>query len=107
MFRFSYETRLRMFHQFLTQCNGLSIFFDQSPQRLMYHGSGAQSVNIMVRAVIAHAESGETFELTPRISIPADHKSLGLLGSLCLKELGIRDFCRRDGRWRYILVTST
>ena len=70
----------------------------------MFLNSGAQSVDLLVRSVVAHAENGETFELTPHIALPANHSALGILGALSLRDIGLRQFLRRDGRWRYILI---
>ena len=46
------------------------------------------------------------FWVTPSFCLPSSQKALGLLGALQLKQICLRNFCRRDGRWRFINVTD-
>ena len=73
---------------------------------MMFTGTGSQPVETFLRAVVARGErEGGISELTPTFALPPDRKFLGVLGALSLKELGLRNFCRRGGRWRYIQVS--
>ena len=72
----------------------------------MFTNSGARNVETLVRCVAAQGPDGSSFELTPFLNIPSSYNALGILGSLDLEELKLRDFCKRDDRWKYVMLTS-
>ena len=105
IFRYSYTMRLSLFHEYCKTADGITIFFDISQTRTMFTGAGSHNAETLVRSVTAHGPDGSSFNLTPFINIPSNYTALGVLGGLNLKELRLRQFCRRDGRWRYILLS--
>ena len=70
----------------------------------MFLGHGASNIETLVRSVVAHGFDGSSFELMPHVNIPTSNKALGLLGSLALKSLRLRDFCRVNGAWKYLIL---
>ena len=104
IFRYSYTSRLAAFLEYCKTADGITIFFDSSQTRSMFPGYGAHNTETLVRAVTAHGPDGSSFDLMPLVNIPSSVDALGLLGSLSLKELNLRQFCRSGNRWKYIIL---